>query len=79
MKLPLKWDDSVFKSYRTLYVVTLVACVVDYIGGFVDNAVGGRLLGEDVLSSLSVAAPVMLLFSLIGNLLTGGSILASLL
>ena len=77
MKRPLKWDDSVFKSYRTLYVVTLVACVVDYIGGFVDNAVGGRLLGEDVLSSLSVAAPVMLLFSLIGNLLTGGSILAS--
>ena len=77
LKRPSKWDSSVFKSYRTLYVVTLVACVVDYVGGFIDNAVGGRLLGEDVLSSLSVTAPVMLLFSLMGNLLAGGSILAS--
>ena len=77
LKRPSKWDSPVFKSYRTLYVVTLVACVVDYVGGFIDNAVGGRLLGEDVLSSLSVTAPVMLLFSLLGNLLAGGSILAS--
>ena len=77
LKWPSKWDSPIFKSYRSLYVVTLVACVVDYIGGFVDNAVGGRMLGEDVLSSLSVTGPVMLLFSLLGNLLTGGSILAS--
>ena len=70
-------NKSVLKSYLSYYVVTLVAMVVDYIGGFIDNVVGGRLLGEEAFSALSAAIPISLLFSMMGNCLLGGSILAS--
>lgn len=70
-------NDKLKKTYLSFYVPALVTCVVDYIGGFIDNALGGRFLGEEVFSSLSVTVPVMLLLSMAGNFFSGGSILAS--
>ena len=70
-------NKGVLKIYISYYAVTLVAMVLEYVGGFIDNVVGGRLLGNEAFSSLSVAVPISLLFSMTGNCLMGGSILAS--
>ncbi len=70
----LKMLNSAFRSFLW---VSVLMYVTNYIGNFADSVIAGQILGENALSAIAVASPLLLITSMLGNFCMGGATIAA--